>query len=68
MMELLRNIFRFYKEGFSGMTWGRSLWILIMVKLVFLFLIMRLFFFRPAMEGLSEDEKVEVVVERLTAP
>lgn len=39
------RILRFYIDGFRSMTVGRKLWALIIIKLVFIFLIMKLLFF-----------------------
>lgn len=39
------RIYRFYRDGFRGMTVGRWLWLMILVKLFILFFIFRLFFF-----------------------
>ena len=61
----LVNIWRFYRDGFREMTWGRTLWILILVKLFVLFAILRPFFFRPALAGLDEEEKREAVADGL---
>ena len=41
----LIKIYRFYLEGFKSMTIGKTLWILIIVKLFIMFGILRLFFF-----------------------
>ena len=49
------------------MTWGRPLWFLIILKVVILFGILRLFFFRPVMSGMSEEQKSETVGERLSS-
>ncbi len=67
-IALLLRISRFYRDGFRQMTWGRTLWIIILVKLFVMFAILRLFFFKPALEGLSEEEKTEVVGTSLTTP
>ena len=48
------------------MTWGRPLVLLILLKFFILFAILRVFFFRPAMAGKSEQEKSEIVGENLT--
>lgn len=45
MSSIPRRIWRFYYEGFRGMTTGRSLWVLILVKLALFFLVMKLLFF-----------------------
>lgn len=44
-MKLLINIFRFYRDGFRSMTVGRQLWLLIAVKVLIFFGILKLFFF-----------------------
>lgn len=40
-----RKVLNFYVDGFRSMTIGRSLWVLIILKLVVLFLVLKLFFF-----------------------
>lgn len=45
LRQLVRNIGCFYLEGFRSMTLGRTLWLIILVKLFVLFFILRLFFF-----------------------
>ncbi len=39
------GVWRFYLDGFRQMTVGRKLWALIIVKLIFIFLVLKLFFF-----------------------
>ena len=43
--NLSMRIFRFYVEGFRSMTWGRTLCILILIKLFVMFVILKIFFF-----------------------
>ncbi|MBQ6199076.1 MAG: DUF4492 domain-containing protein [Bacteroidales bacterium] len=57
-----------YRDGFRNMTWGKPLVWLIVLKLIILFAILRVFFFKPAMRGLSDQEKSEAVGARLTQP
>ncbi len=45
MRKLLLGIWNFYLEGFRGMTLGRTLWALVIVKLLVMFLILKIFFF-----------------------
>ncbi|MDE5900227.1 MAG: DUF4492 domain-containing protein [Muribaculaceae bacterium] len=59
--EKLKSIWHFYADGFRNMTWGRSLWVLIILKLFFLFAVLRLFFFRPVLSGKSDGEKSDFV-------
>ncbi len=47
------------------MTWGRPLWMLIILKLIILFAILRVFFFKPVLAGKSENERSEFVGEML---
>ena len=46
-MRQIKKIVRFYADGFKNMTWGKELWLLIIIKLVIMFGILRLFFFQP---------------------
>ena len=39
---------------------------LILLKVFILFAVLRVFFFKPAMAGLTENQKSEIVGERLT--
>lgn len=55
------KIWQFYLDGFKQMTWGRMLWAIILLKLFILFVILRIFFFKPALSGLNEMEKSECV-------
>ena len=40
---------------------GRTLWILILIKLFVMFAILRLFFFQPQLGGLTDEQKSETV-------
>lgn len=40
----MKRLFRFYREGFATMTIDRTLWLVVIVKLVVIFLVLRLFF------------------------
>ena len=41
----MKRIVQFYIDGFRRMTIGRSLWLLIIIKLAVIFLVLKLFFF-----------------------
>ena len=58
-------VWHFYRDGFREMTWGRPLWGLIILKVIILFAVLRLFFFKPAMAGMSDEQKSEQVGNRL---
>ena len=42
---LLSQIFHLYYDGFRTMTLGKTLWTIILIKLVIIFLVLKLFFF-----------------------
>lgn len=55
-----------YRDGFRNMTWGKPLVWLVILKLVIIFAILRVFFFKPAMSGLTDSEKSDKVGAALT--
>ena len=65
MKKIILSIWNFYADGFKNMTWGKPLWLLIILKAVVLFLVLRMFFFRPAMAGKTDEEKSEYVGTQL---
>ena len=54
------RIWRFYYEGFRSMTIGKTLWLIVIVKLFIMFVILRLFFFQPVLKG-SDEQKADKV-------
>ena len=65
MKNAVLSIWRFYVDGFRNMTWGRPLWWLIFLKVIVLFLVLRMFFFEPVLSGKSDAEKSEHVGKEL---
>ncbi len=65
---MIKSIWNFYVDGFKNMTWGKPLWILIFLKVIILFAVLRVFFFKPAMSGLTDKEKSEQVGNHLSNP
>ena len=63
---LVARIWRFYRDAFRNMTWGRPLVWLILLKFFILFAILRVFFFKPRMAGMTEEQKIEWVGNNLT--
>ena len=66
--NLFIRVFRFYYEGFRNMTWGRRLWVIIIIKLVIMFAVLRLFFFPDFLKTNfdSDEERSEYVLDELT--
>lgn len=55
---LPRRIWRFYYDGFRSMTVGKTLWLIILVKLFIFFVIMRMLFFPNILKrDYSSDEE-----------
>jgi uncharacterized Rmd1/YagE family protein len=70
-MDRIKNIsdfFRMYVEGFKNMTWGKTLWIIIFIKLFVMFAILRLFLFPNFLNTKfkTDAEKAEYVATQLT--
>lgn len=42
---MFKKIYEFYREGFSNMTVGKTLWLIIAIKLFIMFAILKTFFF-----------------------
>ena len=66
MSRLVSFFASLYRDGFRNMTWGKPLVWLILLKLVILFGILRIFFFKPTMRGLTDEQKSEKVGAVLT--
>ena len=64
--NLVKRVWRFYRDGFREMSsTGRTLWLLILIKLFIIFVVLRLFFFHPVLGGMKESEKEEHVAGSL---
>lgn len=70
MKKYARRIFNFYKEGFQSMTYGKTLWVIILIKLFIMFAILKLFFFQDDLSNRAqtEQEKTDYVLEQLISP
>lgn len=53
--SLLYRAFDLYYDGFRHMTLGRTLWAVILVKLVIIFVVLKLFFFPNFIGQHAED-------------
>ncbi len=65
MIKHIIRIWEFYRDGFRGMTLGRTLWALILIKLFIMFFILKLFFFPSFLKGKTSEEKQEYVGSEL---
>lgn len=57
------RIFRFYVDGFRQMTVGRSLWALIILKVVLLLFVFKLIFFPDVLKSryATDEERARAV-------
>ncbi len=64
---IITNIYTFYSEGFKGMRLGKRLWMLIGLKLLIMFGILKLFFFPNVLSEYfkNDAERSEFVSEHL---
>ncbi len=63
--QTMAAVWHFYRDGFRNMTWGRPLIWLILLKVFILFAILRVFFFKPALAGLDDEQRSRVVGEHI---
>lgn len=68
-MSYLKKILLFYVDGFRHLsTLGKSLWIIIFIKLFIMFFILKLFFFPNVLKKNFDNdrERSNYVLEQLT--
>ncbi|MCD8183540.1 MAG: DUF4492 domain-containing protein [Bacteroides sp.] len=65
MKRLVANIWQFYLDGFRSMTLGRTLWLIIAIKLFIIFFILRIFFFPNYLNEAAGDDKDDYVSREL---
>lgn len=56
------RVFNFYLEGFRAMTLGKTLWLIILIKLFIMFAILKLFFFPRFLGQFDSAEKKQEYV------
>ena len=69
MKRVIRNIALFYYNGFKHMPlWGKKMWLIIIIKLLIMFLLLKLFFFPNFLNSNfdSDEEKGNHVLKELT--
>lgn len=67
-MNLFKRIFLFYYDGFKSMTIGKTLWVIILIKLFVMFAILKVFFFPNILKRnfKTDEERSNYVIEQLT--
>ncbi|MCM1377464.1 MAG: DUF4492 domain-containing protein [Clostridium sp.] len=64
---MIGRIWRMYYEGFRGMTIGKTLWVIILLKLFIMFFVLKLFFFPDILERdyATDAERAQAVRDNL---
>ncbi|MDR1673766.1 MAG: DUF4492 domain-containing protein [Bacteroidales bacterium] len=55
-MKVLQNLFTFYRDGMKNMTVGKTLWVLVLIKLFVMFVILKIFFFPDLLNTHFDDD------------
>ena len=64
---MIKRIINFYKEGFANMKLGKTLWIVVLVKLAVIFLVIRTFFMPDILnERTSKGNEADYVSTQIT--
>jgi hypothetical protein len=63
-----QRVYRFYIDGFHRMTVGKSLWKVIIIKLIIMFGVLKLFFFPDflATQFTTDEQRADHVLNELT--
>lgn len=68
MLEASGRVYAFYRDGFTRMTLGKTLWKIILVKLVVMFAVLKVFFFPNYLNTnfQTDDQRADHVLEQIT--
>ena len=66
-MKTLNNIFLLYKDGFSNLRVGKTLWKLIIIKLLVILVFLNFFIYDRNLntEYKTDDKKIEFILNNL---
>jgi len=70
-LNIVKQVWRFYINGFRNMSsWGRQVWLIILLKLFIMFAILKVFFFPNFLKTNfgTYQERSDYVLEILTKP
>ncbi|PIE65146.1 MAG: DUF4492 domain-containing protein [Desulfobacterales bacterium] len=62
------KIYRFYRDGFRSMTIGKTLWKIIIIKLIIMFGVLKWFFFPNFLNThfSTDEQRADHVIEEIT--
>ncbi len=65
--QMIKNIFTFYRDGFRNMRLGKTLWLVIAVKIIVIFAFLKVFIYGESLHDLGSTEaKSAFVLQNLT--
>lgn len=67
--NIFQRIYRFYIDGFRSMTIGKTLWKIVIIKLIIMFGVLKLFFFPDFLgtQFTTDEQRADYVLEQITA-
>ncbi|MDD3815954.1 MAG: DUF4492 domain-containing protein [Desulfocapsaceae bacterium] len=70
MSQPLTRVYAFYRNGFRSMTVGKTLWKIILIKLLVMFAVLKLFFFPNYLKTnfQTDEQRADHVLEQLSRP
>jgi len=68
IVEYPVRLFKFYRDGFRRMTVGKTLWKIIIIKLIIMFAVLKLFFFPDFLNTnfSTDQQRADHVINQLT--
>ena len=69
-MRAVRRVCAFYLDGFRAMTTGRTLWKIVIIKLIVMFGVLKLFFFPDYLQTnfTPDRQRADHVLTSITQP
>ena len=55
--SIIKRVINFYWDGFRNMTIGKTLWLIILIKLFVMFFVLKLFFFPNYLRRFDKPEE-----------
>lgn len=68
VVSAMNRLFHFYYDGFMTMSWwGKRVWIIILIKLIVIFIILKIFFFQDFLQKNydTDEQKGDYVLDQL---
>ena len=70
LVEYPARLIKFYRDGFRRMTVGKTLWKIIIIKLIIMFAVLKFFFFPNYLKSnfSTDQQRADHVINQLTRP